>query len=83
MVPTYASHMFSAGSLVKGLDDAVLNMKVGEKVVLEFGGDLAFGEKGRASAPGRPRIPPNADVTFEVLLQSLPGTGGDFIADVK
>lgn len=54
------------GSLVKGLDDAVTHMKVGDRWKLEFGGDLGFGAKGKPSSPGKPRIPPFADLAFEV-----------------
>lgn len=54
------------GSVVKGLDEAVTHMHEGERSRFQFGGDLAFGSKGIKSAPGRPRIPPNADITYEV-----------------
>lgn len=54
------------GQLVKGLDDAVVQMQVGDRWRLEFGGDLAFGQKGKPSSPGKARIPPNAVVDFEV-----------------
>ena len=54
--------------ILKGLDDAVVNMHVGDRYHVTFGGDLAFGTKGRPSAPGKPRIPPNAEVDYEVLL---------------
>lgn len=39
------------GSIVKGLDDAVVHMKAGDRYRLQFGKDLAFPE-GRGSAPG-------------------------------
>ena len=71
------------GSILKGLDDTVATMHVGDRYILQFGGDLAFGEKGRPSAPGKPRIPPNAIVDYEVELEALPGTDDDFIADVE
>ena len=51
---------------MKGLDDAVTHMKIGDRWKLSFGGDLAFGSKGKPSAPGKPRIPPNAVVDYEV-----------------
>jgi len=63
------------GLLLKGVDDAVVNMHLGDTYHLVFGGDLGFGEKGRPSAPGKPRIPPNAELDFEVSrvhLQLLP-----------
>lgn len=54
------------GSILKGVDEAVLHMHTGEKLHLVFGGELAFGTKGRPSSPGKPRIPPNAIVDYEV-----------------
>ena len=69
--------------IVKGLDDAIPNMSVGDRWKLSFGGDLAFGEKGKPSAPGRPRIPPNAVIDYEVELEDIPGAGDDFIADYE
>mmetsp|Transcript_4666 Transcript_4666/g.7674 ORF Transcript_4666/g.7674 Transcript_4666/m.7674 type:complete len:203 (-) Transcript_4666:670-1278(-) len=71
------------GLLLKGVDDAVVNMHLGDTYHLVFGGDLGFGEKGRPSAPGKPRIPPNAELDFEVQLVSIPGTEDEFIADVE
>lgn len=59
------------GSVVQGLDETVLHMKEGERVHARFGGDLAFGSKGLPSAPGRPRIPPNAILDYEVKTVSL------------
>ena len=35
--------------LLKGIDESVVNMHVGDKYHLVFGGDLAFGQKGRSS----------------------------------
>ena len=59
--------------ILKGLDDAVANMHVGDRYHVTFGGDLAFGAKGRPSAPGKPRIPPNAEVDYEVLFRCIQG----------
>lgn len=69
------------GLIVKGLDDAVANMQVGDRYKLSFGGSLAFGEKGKPSAPGKPRIPPNAEIDYEVELVEIPGTQEEMIAD--
>lgn len=65
-----------AGLIVKGLDDAVVHMKLGEKLALSFGGDLAF-EKGRPSSAGKARIPPGATIDYEVELVDLPGTADE------
>ena len=81
---TEMPYIYRAGSerILKGLDDTVVNMKVGDRLAVSFGGDLAFGQKGRPSAPGKPRIPPMATVDYEVELVNLPGTQEDMIADV-
>ena len=42
-------------------------MKVGDRWKLSFGGSLGF-ENGKPSAPGKPRIPPNADIDYEVHI---------------
>lgn len=55
------------GQLVKGLDDAIVQMQVGDRWRLEFGGDLGFGSKGKPSSPGKARIPPNAVIDFEAI----------------
>jgi FKBP-type peptidyl-prolyl cis-trans isomerase len=69
------------GTVLPGLDETVVNMHVGETLAVSFGGDLGFGQKGRPSAPGKPRIPPNAEIEYEVTLERLPGVGDEFIAD--
>lgn len=71
------------GLIVKGLDDAVANMQVGDRYKLTFGGSLGFGEKGKPSAPGKPRIPPNAEINYEVELVEIPGTQEEMIADYE
>ena len=71
------------GGILKGLDETIMNMHVGEVYKVKFGGDLAFGEKGKPSAPGKPRIPPNAEVEYEVEFTELPGKKEDFIADYE
>eukprot|EP01035_Chromulina_nebulosa_P018894 gene18894-24691_t len=68
------------GLVVKGLDESVLQMHPGDRYRLIFGGDLAFPD-GRASAPGRPRILPKAEVEYEVELIDIPGKGEDYILD--
>lgn len=68
------------GLIVKGLDDTVVNMQVGDRYKVKFDGDLSF-EKGLKSSPGKPRIPPRAPVEYEVELMDLPGKGDEFILD--
>ena len=36
-------------------------------------GELAFGKKGRPASAGKPRIPGDATITFDVEMVGLPG----------
>lgn len=49
------------GVVVKGFDLGVASMKKGEKAVLTFAPEYAYGASGSP-----PNIPPNATLTFEV-----------------
>ncbi len=68
------------GLILKGLDETVMHMNVGETWNIVFGGDLSF-EKVRPSSPGKPRIPAGAEVEYTVTLVEIPGTADEFIAD--
>lgn len=70
------------GLIVKGLDDAIPQMHVGEIYKLSFKGDRSF-EKGKPSSPGKPRIIPGAEIEYEVELTELPGAAEEFILDVE
>ncbi|CAM9209647.1 unnamed protein product [Ascophyllum nodosum] len=67
------------GTLVKGMEEALLMMKVGDKWLLTCPANLAFGNKGRPPSPGRPRIPPGAEVEYLVELVALPGKEDDIL----
>ena len=70
------------GGILKGMDDAVTHMKVGDRWKLKFSGDLSF-EKMKPSSPGKPRIPAGAPVEYEVELVEIPGRMEDYIADYE
>lgn len=61
-----------AGQVVAGLDEGIKSMQVGGIRRLYVPGTMGF-PKGLGAAPGRPRVPPNAEIMFDVQLLSVPG----------
>ncbi|KAK3903400.1 hypothetical protein C8A05DRAFT_32867 [Staphylotrichum tortipilum] len=54
------------GRLIRGWDEAVLDMRVGEQATLDITSDYGYGEKGFHG-----HIPPNADLIFDVHLKAV------------
>ncbi|KAK0511623.1 hypothetical protein JMJ35_006196 [Cladonia borealis] len=56
------------GKVIKGWDEGVPSMSLGEQSILTITGDYAYGDRG---FPGL--IPPNATLIFEVELKAING----------
>ncbi|OBU00507.2 FK506 binding protein proline rotamase rapamycin-binding protein [Pseudogymnoascus verrucosus] len=54
------------GQVIRGWDEGVINMKVGEKATLDISADYAYGNRGFPGA-----IPPNSDLIFDVWLKAI------------
>lgn len=55
------------GAVIKGWDEAIPKMSVGEKATLQVSSDYGYGAVGA----GNGVIPPNSDLTFEVELLKI------------
>ena len=56
------------GRVVRGWDEGILLMKVGEKRQFEIPAELAYGDRGAGGV-----IPPGASLTFDIELVELGG----------
>eukprot|EP01061_Rhynchopus_euleeides_P037587 TRINITY_DN641_c0_g1_i1.p2 TRINITY_DN641_c0_g1~~TRINITY_DN641_c0_g1_i1.p2 ORF type:complete len:110 (+),score=53.90 TRINITY_DN641_c0_g1_i1:56-385(+) len=54
------------GQVIRGWDEGVMQMSVGEKAVLKLTSDFGYGARGAGGV-----IPPNADLNFEVELLKI------------
>lgn len=60
------------GQVVAGLDEGLKTMRVGGIRRMYVPGPLSF-PKGLPAGPGRPRVPPESPVIFDVQLLYIPG----------
>lgn len=54
------------GQVIRGWDEGVMKMSLGEKAVLTISSDFGYGARGAGGV-----IPPNADLVFEVELLKI------------
>eukprot|EP01064_Diplonema_japonicum_P027355 TRINITY_DN393_c0_g1_i2.p2 TRINITY_DN393_c0_g1~~TRINITY_DN393_c0_g1_i2.p2 ORF type:complete len:109 (+),score=24.97 TRINITY_DN393_c0_g1_i2:55-381(+) len=54
------------GQVIKGWDEGVMQMSLGEKAILKISSDFGYGARGAGGV-----IPPNADLNFEVELLKI------------
>ena len=60
------SFTIGVGQVIKGWDEGVIKMSLGEKATLNITSDFGYGERGAGGV-----IPPNADLIFEVELLKI------------
>ncbi|KAI8914212.1 hypothetical protein EDD86DRAFT_244431 [Gorgonomyces haynaldii] len=58
--------LVGGGEVIKGFDQSVLGMVVGERRVCQIPSQLGYGKRGSP-----PEIPPNSDLIFDITLKSL------------
>jgi FK506-binding protein 1 len=56
------------GQVIRGWDEGVLQMSLGEKAMLRISSDYGYGSRGAGGV-----IPPDADLNFEVELLGING----------
>lgn len=74
---TYDTYL-GQGDLIKGMDEGLLGMCVGERRVIIVPPFLAYGESGHGT-----KVPPQATLVFEVLLVDVFNPKDDLIVHVK
>jgi len=68
-----------AGGLIKGVEEVIPKMVSGDRFLITVPTSMAFGNKGRPASPGKPRIPGDAIIEFDITLESLPGKEQELI----
>jgi len=58
------------GQVIKGWDEGVMKMSIGQRANLKISADFGYGESGAGAD-----IPPNADLCFDVELLAINGKG--------
>lgn len=61
------------GQVIRGWDEGVAKMSLGEKSMLRITSDYGYGPRGAGGV-----IPPNADLNFEVELLGINGKSTSF-----
>ncbi|KAM6913849.1 peptidyl-prolyl cis-trans isomerase FKBP10-like [Lycodopsis pacificus] len=74
---TYDTYL-GQGDLIKGMEEGLLGMCVGERRIVIIPPFLAYGETGHGT-----RVPPQATLVFEVLLVDVFNPKDDLIVEVK
>lgn len=54
-------------------------MRLGDRWELTIPSNMAFGPKGRPASAGKPRIPGDQTITFDVEMVGLPGREPELI----
>lgn len=72
-----------SGAVLKGIEETILLMRVGDVFDITIPGPLAFGQKGRRASPGKPAIPPNATVNYTVELSTIPGKEDELLEGLE
>ena len=62
------SFTIGIGQVIRGWDEGVMTMSLGEKSMLRITSDYGYGARGAGGV-----IPPNADLNFEVELLAING----------